>query len=89
MAVIEPCAARSKGCTAGAASGTARKAWIGPPGPSTHRSCNPLLPGAGFSIEPGIYLPGEFGVRSEVNMVWAPAGPEVTPGAPQVDLITA
>lgn len=48
-----------------------------------------ILPGAGFSIEPGIYLPGEFGIRSEVNMVWAPAGPEVTPGTPQVELITA
>ena len=26
-----------------------------------------LLPGTCFSIEPGIYLPGEFGVRSELN----------------------
>jgi Xaa-Pro dipeptidase len=26
-----------------------------------------LIPGVGFSVEPGIYLPGEFGVRSEVN----------------------
>ena len=48
-----------------------------------------ILPGAGFSVEPGIYLPGEFGVRSEVNMVWAPAGPMVTPQVPQVELITA
>jgi Xaa-Pro aminopeptidase len=47
-----------------------------------------IVPGAGFSIEPGIYLPGEFGVRSEVNMVWAPEGPRVTPARPQVDLIT-
>lgn len=47
-----------------------------------------ILPGAGFSVEPGIYLPGEFGMRTEINMVWAPAGPQVTPGAPQVDLIT-
>ncbi len=47
-----------------------------------------ILPGAGFSVEPGIYLPGDFGVRSEVNMVWAPAGPMVTPGTPQVELIT-
>ena len=46
-----------------------------------------ILPGAGFSVEPGIYLPGEFGVRSEVNMVWAPQGPMVTPRTPQVDLI--
>jgi Xaa-Pro aminopeptidase len=26
-----------------------------------------IIPGTGFSIEPGIYLP-EFGVRSEVNV---------------------
>jgi Xaa-Pro dipeptidase len=26
-----------------------------------------LIPGVGFSVEPGVYLPGEFGVRSEVN----------------------
>ena len=48
-----------------------------------------ILPGAGFSIEPGIYLSGSFGMRSEVNMVWAPDGPRVTPAVPQVELITA
>jgi Xaa-Pro aminopeptidase len=47
-----------------------------------------LLPGVGFSIEPGIYLPGEFGVRSEVNMFWGPDGPRVTPASPQTKLIT-
>jgi Xaa-Pro aminopeptidase len=47
-----------------------------------------LIPGVGFSVEPGIYLPGEFGVRSEVNMYWGDQGPEVTPGEPQTDLIT-
>jgi Xaa-Pro aminopeptidase len=47
-----------------------------------------IVPGAGFSVEPGIYLPGEFGVRSEVNMVWAPEGPRVTPAHPQEALIT-
>jgi Xaa-Pro aminopeptidase len=36
-----------------------------------------LLPGTGFTIEPGIYLE-RFGVRTEINMVWAAAGPEVT-----------
>lgn len=46
-----------------------------------------ILPGAGFSVEPGVYLAGEFGVRSEVNMVWAPSGPMVTPREPQVELI--
>jgi Xaa-Pro aminopeptidase len=48
-----------------------------------------LIPGVGFSIEPGVYLTGDFGVRSEVNMFWAPGGPEVTPAEPQRDLITA
>jgi len=46
-----------------------------------------LVPGVGFSVEPGVYLPGEFGVRSEINMHWDPAGLEVTPGAPQRELI--
>jgi Xaa-Pro dipeptidase len=36
-----------------------------------------LLPGTGFTIEPGIYLE-HFGVRTEINMVWTAAGPEVT-----------
>jgi Xaa-Pro dipeptidase len=48
-----------------------------------------LVPGVGFSIEPGIYLPGAFGMRSEVNMYLSDTGPEVTPREPQVDLITA
>ncbi|HEU5050407.1 MAG TPA: M24 family metallopeptidase [Gemmatimonadales bacterium] len=47
-----------------------------------------LVPGVGFSVEPGIYLPGEFGVRSEVNMYWGAAGPTVTPAEPQAELIT-
>jgi len=48
-----------------------------------------LLPGLGFSVEPGIYLAGEFGVRSEVNVYLGPAGPEVTPREPQRELIVA
>jgi Xaa-Pro dipeptidase len=28
-----------------------------------------LLPNTCFSVEPGIYFPGEFGIRSEVNMI--------------------
>jgi len=48
-----------------------------------------LLPGVGFSIEPGVYLPGEFGVRSEINMYWGPSGPVVTPDQPQESLILA
>jgi Xaa-Pro aminopeptidase len=48
-----------------------------------------LLPGVGFSVEPGVYLEGRFGVRSEVNVVLHASGPEVTPRDPQRDLITA
>lgn len=48
-----------------------------------------LGPGVGFSVEPGVYLAGEFGVRSELNMFWGPGGPEVTPAAPQRELIVA
>lgn len=46
-----------------------------------------LLPGVGWSVEPGIYISGRFGVRSEVNMYWGAEGPEVTPAAPQRELI--
>ena len=48
-----------------------------------------LLPGIAFSIEPGIYLAGEFGVRSEVNGVILPDRLLITPGTPQRDLIIA
>jgi Xaa-Pro aminopeptidase len=47
-----------------------------------------LLDGIGFSVEPGIYLTGRFGVRSEVNVVLHAEGPEVTPREPQTDLVT-
>jgi Xaa-Pro aminopeptidase len=46
-----------------------------------------LLSGVGFSVEPGVYLPGEFGVRSEVNVHLGPAGPRVTPREIQQELI--
>ncbi len=36
-----------------------------------------LLPGTGFTIEPGVYF-DDFGVRTEINVVWGPQGPEVT-----------
>jgi len=45
-----------------------------------------LLAGIGFSVEPGVYLPGRFGVRSEINVFLGETGPEVTPGQPQRDL---
>jgi Xaa-Pro dipeptidase len=59
------------------------------PGPAVHglganlddvesRDTRTLLPGTGFTIEPGIYLPG-FGVRLEIDVFVDPAdGPTVT-----------
>ena len=46
-----------------------------------------LIPGVGFSIEPGIYIPGELGVRSEVNCYVGEHALLVTPGVIQRDLI--
>ncbi|MEO8199955.1 MAG: M24 family metallopeptidase [Gemmatimonadota bacterium] len=46
-----------------------------------------LLTGVGFSVEPGIYLPGRFGIRSEINVHLAADGPLVTPKQIQRDLI--
>ena len=37
-----------------------------------------LIEGVGFSIEPGIYLRGDVGMRSEINVYMGPDGPEVT-----------
>ncbi len=38
-----------------------------------------IIPGVGFSVEPGIYLLGDIGVRSEINVYWGGDGPLVTP----------
>jgi len=46
-----------------------------------------LLPMTGFSIEPGIYLPEEFGVRSEINVVLTADGAEVSGAEPQRELL--
>ncbi|MBI2797031.1 MAG: aminopeptidase P family protein [Gemmatimonadetes bacterium] len=46
-----------------------------------------LIPGVCFSIEPGIYLTGELGMRSEVNAVVRDDGLLVTPREVQHDLI--
>jgi len=46
-----------------------------------------LIPGVGFSVEPGVYLTGRFGVRSEINVYLGESGPEVTPRSPQQDLL--
>ena len=48
-----------------------------------------LIPGVAFSIEPGVYVPGEIGMRSEVNMFITPDRAVVTPDHYQRDLIIA
>jgi Xaa-Pro aminopeptidase len=45
-----------------------------------------LVSGVGFSVEPGIYIRGEIGVRSEVNVYWGPDGPVVTPADVQREI---
>lgn len=46
-----------------------------------------LLPGVGFSIEPGIYLAGDVGMRSEVNGFIGDGELVITPREYQHDLI--
>jgi Xaa-Pro dipeptidase len=45
-----------------------------------------LLPNTCFSVEPGLYFPGEFGIRSEVNMITRP-GQAVVTGPIQRELV--
>jgi Xaa-Pro aminopeptidase len=37
-----------------------------------------LTPGTGFTVGPGLYFAGQFGVRTEVSVYFSPNGPEVT-----------
>jgi Xaa-Pro dipeptidase len=46
-----------------------------------------LLPMTGFSIEPGVYIAGDFGVRSEINVALTPEGAEITGAEPQRELL--
>ena len=46
-----------------------------------------LIPGVGFSIEPGIYLPGDVGMRSEVNGFIGADGLLITPSDYQKELL--
>ena len=46
-----------------------------------------LMPMTGFSIEPGIYFAGDFGVRSEVNIALDAESAEVTGAERQRELI--
>jgi Xaa-Pro aminopeptidase len=46
-----------------------------------------LIPRTCFSIEPGIYLEGKFGVRSEIDMYVSETEGRVTGGEPQRELV--
>ena len=46
-----------------------------------------ILPGVGFSVEPGIYIPEEVGLRTEVNAHARGDGLDVTPAEYQRDLL--
>ncbi|MEO8199314.1 MAG: M24 family metallopeptidase [Gemmatimonadota bacterium] len=48
-----------------------------------------IIPGVGFSVEPGIYFPGDIGLRTEVNGHAREDGLDVTPGDYQKELIVA
>lgn len=50
------------------------------------RDTRRLIPGVGFSIEPGIYLSGDLGFRTEVDVFMGPDGPVVTTPAPQTEV---
>jgi Xaa-Pro aminopeptidase len=45
-----------------------------------------ILPNTCFSVEPGIYFPGDFGVRSEINMMTGP-GEAIVTGRVQTELV--
>ena len=46
-----------------------------------------LLPGVGFSIEPGVYIADEIGMRTEVNVFLEPGRAVITPAEYQRELI--
>ena len=45
-----------------------------------------LIPGVGFSIEPGVYFPGQVGLRTEIDVFMTANGPDVTTPEPQHSL---
>jgi Xaa-Pro aminopeptidase len=46
-----------------------------------------IFHGIGFSVEPGIYIPGEIGVRSEVNCCFQDGGLVITPDEYQREMM--
>lgn len=47
-----------------------------------------LIPGVGFSIEPGIYVPNDVGLRTEINVYVSEDGPEVSSPDMQAEIFT-
>jgi Xaa-Pro aminopeptidase len=48
-----------------------------------------IIPRTSFSIEPGIYLPGKFGVRSEIDMYITNSKEAIVTGLPMQDKVVA
>jgi len=46
-----------------------------------------IVPGVAFSIEPGIYIPGKIGMRTEINVFITPGEATVTPREYQHELM--
>lgn len=50
------------------------------------RDIRRLIEGIGFSVEPGAYLAGEVGLRTEIDVFMGPNGPEITTPSPQREM---
>ncbi len=49
-----------------------------------------LTPGTGFTVGPGLYFAGQFGVRTEVSVYLSPSGPEITtPAQDEIEALLA
>jgi Xaa-Pro dipeptidase len=51
------------------------------------RDTRRLISGIGFSIEPGIYLSGDVGFRTEIDVFMGPDGPEITTPERQMEIV--
>jgi Xaa-Pro aminopeptidase len=50
------------------------------------RDTRRLIPGVGFSVEPGVYFAGEVGLRTEIDVYMSSDGPVVTTPDPQREM---
>ncbi|MDO8560552.1 MAG: M24 family metallopeptidase [bacterium] len=56
-------------------------------GPLSPKNLQPLVPGVGYTIEPGIYLPGKYGVRLEMDVLLTTERQVVVTTVPQRDIL--